>query len=151
MVEPEHTRLGILETRGACEFIPEETPEARAGVLAAGDGAEAEVELGFDDVVDSAGFDGGMAGGRGGGAIADFGADVEEVVGPEEGADVLRAEGWCHVGVEDGVVVGGMEVKVNLRLISGGLINATAWAEGDGDACWEALDEMVVFERERRN
>ena len=67
-----------------------------ASVLPIGDCVEAEIELGLDDVLDVTVL--GLAEGRGG-LLAGFPGvpGVEEVVGAQEGAEMLGAEGWVAV------------------------------------------------------
>jgi hypothetical protein len=53
VVKTEHAALSILETGGAGELIPHQTPESSAVVLAAGNSLEAKVALHGDNIGDS--------------------------------------------------------------------------------------------------
>lgn len=85
------------------ELVPHETPESGPVELARGHGFEAEVLLHLDDLADGVLLDGWEAGfGFGDAGRGYLLADSEEVVGTQQGAHLLCAEGWCAVELGHG-------------------------------------------------
>ena len=100
MIQPKHIGRSIHQPRRSNKFIPEQAPEPRARELARRHGPEAQGLLHGHHVSDGFAFHCRQARGVKGQVCvgAELGANVEEVLWPEEGAHVLCAEGGCGGG-----------------------------------------------------
>jgi hypothetical protein len=93
MIESEQRGLGVLEPDSAVEFVPHEAPEASPVVFAAGHCLEAQLLLQLNHLSNGLFLDGGQTSRlRGQAFLADGLPDVQQPLGPQEGAHVLGAE-----------------------------------------------------------
>jgi len=88
----------------AVQGLEEGTPEHVPGVLAVGDAAKADLLLQLDNILDGLLLDGNQRV-RSGAFVSDGVAFLDELLGTQQGADVLSAERWVagrgrHIGFD---------------------------------------------------